>query len=79
MNCQAPSPSDSNQLLLKQTGENAHAYHPPGWWPLYKKEGKYLVKTGNIRMEMEVLIIVIFSIKIHILPKMHTVQQLFSS
>ena len=27
----------------------------PGWWPLYKKEGDYLVKTGNIRMELEVM------------------------
>ena len=25
-----------------------------GWWPLYKKEGKYLVKTGDIRMQLEV-------------------------
>ena len=28
---------------------------PLGWWPLYKKEGDYLVKTGNIRMELEVM------------------------
>lgn len=26
-----------------------------GWWPLYKKDGDYLVKTGNIRMELEVM------------------------